>query len=350
MPIEENGWTLIKPAKKDEDLEVVAVENDEDDEGFFEPNLEDDQQDDEDDDSDDEVVHSQNDLDNDDDDGDDDEEEEQKPRKKDNNNKKHRRGDRAQRRIQALVAEKKALEEEVRKAREESTEAKNTASSERKRAVEVAKTSLETKLEILEANLTKATDDGDTAQILRISRELSGTESSLKELKSIKMPDPVAVQPKPKTEQKQPSREDLLATLPEAGQDWIEDNPKVWTDPKFRTKAMGYSQILEAEGYDPQLQEYWDELEKKMSGKGGNPVNKNTPRKRDKRRTPTVGGSSRVTRSSNNKVTVKLTHDQINLAKRLGITPDEYALRVVEHEENTNSKNGYTTINTGRRV
>ena len=354
MPKDSGNWTLIDPGKTNEELEIVNVDEQEEE---FDVNKEisqkfNQQEQNEDEDDENEVIDEDDSSDEEydaDEDDNVDEESKKKSSNRSKNNNKRRRGDRAQKRIQNLVAEKKALEAALQKAREENSEAQKTVSSERKRAVEVARTSLESKLKSLDSELVKASDEGDTAKMLQLTRQLSETEYSLRELKNVQIPDPdTEIQKTPLKETSdtpsQPSREDILATLPEYGQDWIEDNPKFWNDMSFRKRAIGYGSALEEEGYDPNTQEYWDELENKMQGNSRKSTKeRNSSGKTRKRRAPT-GSSSRVSRSSNNKTTVKLSNEELSLARRLGISKEAYAQRVIEHEENTNSKNGYTTI------
>lgn len=89
--------------------------------------------------------------------------------------------------------------------------------------------------------------------------------------------------------------------------------------------ALAFHKVLvEQEGFDPQSDDYYDELSRR--------VRREFPHKFEKKEAPKpspVVGSARPTgRPETAKKQIKLTGSQIALARKLGITVEEYARQV----------------------
>ena len=84
-----------------------------------------------------------------------------------------------------------------------------------------------------------------------------------------------------------------------------------------------HKRLVEAEGFDPQTDDYYDELDKRMRSAfpqkfdDAKPVSSNRPAQ-------TVAGVSRSSSTGRNK-RVKLTPTQVTIAKKLGVPLEEYA-------------------------
>jgi hypothetical protein len=106
---------------------------------------------------------------------------------------------------------------------------------------------------------------------------------------------------------------------------WALKNAWFGQDEAMTYAAFGiHKKLVEDEGFDPKSDEYYNELDKRISSKFGN-----TGKSTTKRNAQTVAGASRNTSGrSGNKV--RLTPSQVAIAKKLGVPLEEYAKYVKE--------------------
>ena len=93
------------------------------------------------------------------------------------------------------------------------------------------------------------------------------------------------------------------------------------------TAFSHHKKLIENEGYDPQSDDYYAELDRR--------IRKDFPHKFDETETvskttsrgPAVASATRNS-SRGNKKSVKLTQSQVAIAKKLGVSLDQYAKQV----------------------
>ena len=121
-------------------------------------------------------------------------------------------------------------------------------------------------------------------------------------------------------QQPQPKRPD-----PKAEQ-WAVKNDWFGEDEAMTYAAFGiHKKLVEEEGFDPQSDDYYNELDRRVS--------EEFPHKfKDQNRRPaqTVASASRQTTGRSGKRQVRLTPSQIAIAKKLGVPLEEYAKYVKE--------------------
>jgi hypothetical protein len=81
-----------------------------------------------------------------------------------------------------------------------------------------------------------------------------------------------------------------------------------------------HKKLVEDEGFDPQSDDYYNELDRRISGKFRTPANSSS-----KRPAQTVAGVSRSTSGRSSGRKVRLTPSQVAIAKKLGVPLSEYA-------------------------
>jgi len=86
-----------------------------------------------------------------------------------------------------------------------------------------------------------------------------------------------------------------------------------------------HKKLVEDEGFDPTSDDYYTELDRRISDKFGNAGNGQS-----KRPAQTVVGASRSTNSGRSGKKVRLTPSQVAIAKKLGVPLEEYAKYVKE--------------------
>jgi hypothetical protein len=113
-------------------------------------------------------------------------------------------------------------------------------------------------------------------------------------------------------------------------EDWAEKNPWFGSDTVMTHAAWGiHKELIQKEGFDPQSEEYYDEIDRRMRGIFPQKFNGST-NSRGNRPVQTVAPANRSTGATNARRTVRLTPSQVAIAKKLGVPLEEYAKYVKE--------------------
>jgi len=106
---------------------------------------------------------------------------------------------------------------------------------------------------------------------------------------------------------------------------WARRNDWFGEDEAMTYAAFGiHKKLVEDEGFDPQSDDYYTELDRRIADKFGNGGNSS-----NRRPAQTVVGASRMTSGRSGKK-VRLTPSQVAIAKKLGVPLEEYAKYVKE--------------------
>lgn len=120
-----------------------------------------------------------------------------------------------------------------------------------------------------------------------------------------------------------PVQQPELKIDPKAVQ-WKEKNPWFGSNRVMTSMAFGLHEDLVSEGVDPTSDEYYERIDKEMRRRF--PESFEDTKERVKKPAPVVASAKRST--SPKKVT--LTTTQVTLAKRLGLTPEQYAKELIK--------------------
>lgn len=114
-------------------------------------------------------------------------------------------------------------------------------------------------------------------------------------------------QPQPQPQRKEPSEKAVT---------WADKNSWFGKDKVLTNAAYGIHEDLVAQGFDPESDDYYNEIDFKMREYFPNKFEK------EKRPTQTVASAGR---KQEGRRTVKLTRSQVAIAKKLGVPLEEYA-------------------------
>jgi len=122
--------------------------------------------------------------------------------------------------------------------------------------------------------------------------------------------------------------------IDQQAEDWAERNPWFGTNTVMTGAVKGiHLDLIQKEGFDPQSEEYYDEIDRRMRNIFPKETRPHTTNQ-DNRNARPVQTVAPATRSSgvNNSArrTVKLSASQVAIAKRLGVPLEEYAKYVKE--------------------
>ena len=181
-----------------------------------------------------------------------------------------------------------------------------------------------TQMSQAEQELARAMEIGDTQAAVAANKKIASLAIENDRLSQAKIQQEqraqVVEQPQPVQQQPQQMRR----PDPKA-EDWAQRNEWFGQDEAMTFAAFGiHKRLVENEGFDPNTDEYYTELDRRINEKFNMPA-KTT----GKRPAQTVAGVSRSSgRSSGKKV--RLTPSQVAIAKKLGVPLEAYAKHVKE--------------------
>lgn len=202
-----------------------------------------------------------------------------------------------------------------------------------------AKTRLETQQATLRAIIKKAREENDIdteteanqrlAEVAMEQRQVAGwLQTQQQNIQRVQQPQqvqpqqvqqPVQAAAPPAAPRPQPS--------PKAEQ-WAANNPWFGQDREMTYAAWGIHQtLIENEGFDPNSDEYYTELNKRIQGRY---PDRFKPSPSQQRSAPAVAPASRSSGVNSARRTVRLTPSQVAIAKKLGVPIEEYAKYVKE--------------------
>ena len=196
-----------------------------------------------------------------------------------------------------------------------------------------AKSRIETQSVALKQIIRKAREEGDVdtemeaqerlAQLAVEQRQIQNYESfSRHQAEAPPAQVPVA---QPQTQARQPARLD-----PKAEQ-WAEDNPWFGKDMVMTHTAWGiHRQLVQEEQLDPQSDEYYDELNRRLKETFPQKLSQSAQNSRSPRPAQAVAPANRSSGVNNARRTVRLSPSQVAIAKKLGVPLEEYAKYVKE--------------------
>jgi hypothetical protein len=190
-----------------------------------------------------------------------------------------------------------------------------------------AKSRIETQAVALKQIVRKAREEGDMDTEMEAQERLSQLVVEQKQLQNYEaltrqqaaQPQPQAV-PKQEARPQQPSRPD-----PKAEQ-WAEDNPWFGKDTVMTHAAWGiHRQLVQEERVDPQSDEYYDELNRRLRETFPQKFSQSAQNSRSARSAQAVAPANRSSGVNSARRTVRLTPSQVAIAKKLGVPLEEYA-------------------------
>jgi len=227
----------------------------------------------------------------------------------------------AERRERAAIDYARAVEEK-RKILEERFEKTDSE------YVKKFETSIKTALDSAQKELAAAIESGDaTAQVEANKRiaTLAFENAKLEEAKQgreVKKPVETPIQPTAQMNQYIPDSSEESNPDPRA-EAWASKNPWFGTDRAMTYTAFEiHKELTEKEGYDPNSDEYYAEVDKRIRVDFPHKFG-NTNTKQSTAPVQTVASASRSVKPG--RKTVKLTSSQVAIAKKLGVPLEEYA-------------------------
>jgi len=188
---------------------------------------------------------------------------------------------------------------------------------------------VESELETAKTALRQAMSIGDTDAAVEAQErlaQLSVAKERARQAKAQFDRQPPAQEQAAPVEQ-QYNRSEPQRPDPKA-EDWAERNEWFGKDEAMTYAAFGiHKRLVENEGFDPNSDDYYTELDRRLVDKFPNEFDKTS--QSSSRPVQTVASASRTAKTSGRRK-VKLTPSQVAIAKKLGVPLEEYAKYVKE--------------------
>ena len=188
----------------------------------------------------------------------------------------------------------------------------------------------------LETQLKQAIESGDTETQVKIQTELANLAQDNNRLEYIKQEQEKQKAPQQPMQQPQQPPPDPKALA------WGEKNKWFGSDEPMTLTAFNiHKQLIQSEGFDGTSDEYYEEMDKRMREQWPQKFKEEaTEQPNTKNSGPAVASVSRNSGNTKKK-SVKLTHSELAIARKLGVSPEQYAKQVLklqaERNVNTNS-------------
>ena len=217
---------------------------------------------------------------------------------------------------------------------EENKRLKATLSSGEEMLMQSMREAAEREFDIAKREYKEAYDAGDTERVIEAQQRLTNAQFRVQQatgyrpqFSAQKALQEQTAQVYTEPERPQISRPDTKAVA------WQDRNPWFGTDEEMTSLALGLHEKLVKSGVDPRSDDYYSRIDNTMRKRfpeyfgGTQEQAKPTPRAKP---ATVVAPATRSTAPKK----IVLTKTQVNLAKRLGITPEQYARELMKENAN----------------
>ena len=187
-----------------------------------------------------------------------------------------------------------------------------------------------TQMEQTEKELARAMELGDTSAVVEANKKMIALSAENERANQAKLAQErqqqQAQQQQAAPQQMQAAPQQQIKRPDPKAQDWAARNEWFGQDEAKTFAAFGiHKKLVEDEGFDPTSDEYYTELDRRISDTFGGEA-----KSASKRPAQTVAGVSRSNSGRSSGKKVRLTPSQVAIAKKLGVPLEEYAKYVKE--------------------
>ena len=258
----------------------------------------------------------------------------------------------AEKRIRQLIRQRKERDEQIAQLIQQNEKLKNSYSTKETEFNKVSRLNLDAtekqlkdKLDLARSAYADAFEAQDKEKLLKAQEALNEAQTALKNVAVTKSKFTEQPEKKEQVQTQQPVQQPVQPD-PRA-MDWQANNDWFGKDNIMTASALAIDAELKNEGYSPNDEDFYDEIDKRMRTAFPTKFTKEEPvqqERNDGSSSPSqvVAGGSR---SSPNPKKVKLSQEDVRLANKWGIPLEQYA---AEKMNVTKSEGDYTTINMQR--
>lgn len=225
---------------------------------------------------------------------------------------------------ETALRERQELERLAQQLVEENKNLKGTVSKNQEALLEQAKRTAAGEAIIAKRQYKQAYEAGDSDKLLEAQEKLTNAKIKADRLQNLQpealQQEETPVQTEQTEEQSTPTQVDYRAN------EWAESNTWFGQDDEMTSFALGLHTKLVKEGVNPQTEEYYEKIDSRMrqifpdNFEDVGEIEAAQP----KRKANVVAPATRSTAPKK----IRLTQTQVAVAKRLGLTPEQYAKQV----------------------
>lgn len=242
---------------------------------------------------------------------------------------------------EAAFRERQELERVAKQLYEENQNLKGTVGKSQSALLDQAKRVVENDLNVAKTQYRDAYEQGDADALMKAEEALASARAKAERLKSVKpqslqsgKDDIQRRQQKTSTEQEAPAQPAPPQPDPRAVE-WAEKNSWFGQDDEMTSFALGYHQKLVKQGVDPTSDEYYEKVNSRMRQvfpeHFGEDEKQQSGGKTQKRSVVAPSTRSRAPKK------VTLTKSQAAIAKRLGVSSEDYAKQLLKEMRKTDN-------------
>lgn len=232
------------------------------------------------------------------------------------------------RRADSSDRERQAAIDAAQRLMEENKRIKDLLSNGEKEYVAAMKTAADLQLEMAKKSYKEAYEGGDSEGMMNAQQSITNATLQLDRIKNFKMP---ALQEE-KNEVQIPQQAEKTPEPDRKATEWQENNLWFGQDEEMTATALGLHEKLKRNGVTIGSDEYYKRIDETMRKRF--PEQFEEPEVEKPAAEPVRKPSNVVapaTRSTSSK-RIRLTNTQVALAKKLGLTPEQYALEIKKLE------------------
>lgn len=230
------------------------------------------------------------------------------------------------RKAEAAQRERDEAAKALQRLIEENQKLKESNEKSQAALIEQAKARSQAELEQAKRAFKQAYDSGDSEQLANANENLTSAKLRAERIANLKPLQQEKTPVQPQVTAPEPVMDPKLSS-------WQKENPWFGKDDEMTGWALGLHQKLVREGIDPQSDDYYDRINRRMRQLFPDRFESENDTPAEKPRRSNVVAPA--TRSVAPKKVV-LTESQVKLAKRLGLTPEQYARQVAIELRNQN--------------
>ena len=256
----------------------------------------------------------------------------------------------AEKRIRQLVRQRKEREEKIDALIKQNEELKSNLSAKQEEVTNIASRSvgssekqLNQNIELARQAYLQAFDEGDKEKVLASQEILNAAQADLRTLQGYKVN--IENQKNKISKEQEIISEQEPAKFDPKANEWAGRNDWFGQDTIKTAAALALDAELKGEGYDPNDEEFYEEIDRRLEmafGQTSNRVQETEEQSNSGTSQPAqvVSGASRSSPSAGKKV--KLSKEDVRLANKWGIPLEKYA---VEKMKASSADGEYTNVN-----
>lgn len=194
-------------------------------------------------------------------------------------------------------------------------------------SVKDRESSIASGIEAAQAKLAAAREEGNLAAEIEAQKQIARLGYEEARLAEAKLLSEQVAKTKPKAEEIpafNQYQQTQQQTVDPKAEDWGSKNKWFGTDTAMTYTAFDIHNKLEAEGYDPQSDEYYAEIDKRIRLEFPHKFATNTDKvKETTKPVQQVAAATRSTKTG--RQTIRLTPSEVAIAKKLGVSLEDYA-------------------------